>query len=417
MPEALKVAYVSMRYPVRSETFATNDVSALVAQGAHVSTLALRASAGQEQLLQERGLANVPLVKTTELVRAGWSHLLEAPGAWLLALLWAVRINLPRPEALAKTLWLFPAAVGAARWSVDNGCHVVHLRWGHYPALVGALLKRWAPHVSVSLSLSAYDLEVNLPVTKHLAPRAEAVRTLGKVNLPDIEEQFGLPAERVAVIYDGVPDAVLDAPPTAKERGLIVTASRLIESKRVDDVLRAFASVRHEGSDVRLEVLGSGPQGAALKELAASLRIGDVVTFRGMVPYAEVIATMRRAEVFMMMSDKSSERLPNVVKEALTASCAVVASFTPGMDELIEQGVSGFIVPPRDVPQAVAALKKLLGSPELREQVAARGRAHILQNFRLSSCAAQYLALWQSTLRNGSATAPAPLGKPETGVA
>lgn len=404
MPKKLRVAYVTMRFPVRSETFATNDVSALSALNVKVSVLALRASADQEQLLRERGLANAPVVKTGALVRAGWRHLARAPGDWLRALSWVAYLNRTRPEVLAKTLWLFPAAVGAACWAIKSDCDVVHLRWGHYPALVGALLKRWAPQVKISLSLSAYDLEANLPVSKHLAQRADVVRTLGKVNVPSIEEQFAVPPERVTVIYNGVPDAVLDAPVPAKEPGLIVTASRLIASKRVDDVLRALASVRNEGKDVRLEVLGSGPQLETLVNLASSLDITDLVTFRGMVPYSDVIATMRRAEIFMLMSDKSSERLPNVVKEALSASCAVIAANTPGMDELIEHGTSGFIVAPRDVPGAADALKRLLVSPKLRAQMALRGRAHMRENFRLSSCAAQYLDLWRSQGNGKGAT-------------
>lgn len=398
MAEPLKVAYVAMRYPVKSETFATNDVAALSALNLDLTVLALRSSDDQDDLMRQRFVDHVPLVRTGTLVQLGWRQLMRRPADWLAAAIWLLWLNRANPTALLKSLWLFPASVGAATWASNEACDVVHLRWGHYPALVGALIKRWRPQIKVSLSLSAYDLEANLPITRHLAPLADAVRTLGAVNLSGITQLYGIPAESVSVIYDGVPDSVLDTKASEKEPGLIVTASRLISSKRVDDVLRAVAKVLEQRQDVRLAVLGAGPQMEELEQLAADLGIASKVEFRGMVPYSEVIATMRKAEVFLMLSDKSSERLPNVVKEALATSCAVVSSYTPGIDELITDGVSGLIVPPRDVEAAGTALMRLLGSYEFRVGAAEAGRTHILTNFRLTSCAADYVQLWTGLL-------------------
>lgn len=403
MAKPLKVAYVAMRYPVKSETFATNDVAGLSALGVDLTVLALRQSQDQEELLRQRSVEHVPLIRTPALVRLGWQQFLLRPVQWLGALFWLIGLNLAEPKALLKSVWLFPASVGAAVWAANNSCDVVHLRWGHYPALVGALLKRWAPAVKVSLSLSAYDLEANLPVTRYLAPISDAVRTLGAVNLPEIERLYGLRPQNVTVIYDGVPDSVLDISKHEKVPGLIVTASRLIKSKRVDDVVRSVAEVVKAGRSARLVVLGDGPEMTELRQLATQLDVASRVEFRGMVPYSDVIATMRRAEVFMMLSDKSSERLPNVVKEALATSCAVVVSHTPGIDELVTDGVSGLVVPPRDVAAASKALTRLVDSPEFRSSAAAVGRTHIQESFRLTDCAGKYVQLWTS-LKGGADT-------------
>lgn len=399
-----------MRYPVKSETFATNDIAALSALNLDLCVLALRGSANQSELLHQRSVAHVPLVSAKTLVQLGWRQLLKTPKSWLAAAAWTVRLNLARPIALLKSVWLYPASVGAAAWATSSECDIVHLRWGHYPSLVGALLKRWNSPVKVTLSLSAYDLEADLPITRHLAPLADAVRTLGAVNVPDITKLFGIPEADVSIIYDGVPESALGQENPEKEPGLIVTASRLIPSKRVDDVIRAVAQVIDARHNVRLTILGDGPQKEELVRLAAQLGIGSHVEFKGMVPYLEVLEVMNTAEIFVMLSDKSSERLPNVVKEALAASCAVVSSYTPGIEELITDGVSGQIVPPRNPDAASAAILRFLDSHDFRASVAAAGRTHIRNNFRLADCAAKYVQLWER-LTLDTATSRSPSGQ------
>lgn len=390
----LRVAYVAMRYPLPSETFATNDVRALTGLGVEILVLPLRGRSPDGGLLRERGVDQVPVVPTAQLVRRGWLEMARAPVRALRALLWVTALSWRRPRALAACVWLWPAAVGATATVRRGRCDVVHLRWGHYPALVGALVRRWAPHVRVSLSLSAYDLEKDVPIARWLAPRADVVRTLGRVNVQEVASRFGRAPDAVDVIVDGVPDEVLEAPPEPKVPGLVVTAGRFIASKRVDDALRAFALVCQVVPHARLELLGDGPERGQLEDLARVLGIADRVRFRGMVPYREVVATLRRSEVFVFLSDKTSERLPNVVKEAQAGGCAVVAAVTPGMDELVAEGVSGYLVAPRDVGTAADRILRLLQDPSLRERLGGAGRSHVRESFRLSRSAAAYVSAW-----------------------
>lgn len=406
----LRVAYIAMRFPLASETFATNDVRALTDLGQEVTVLPLRSvdQTAAQKLLAERGIATNQVIPTASLVISGWRELLHNPIAWLAMIVWLVKLNIRNPRALIETVWLYPAGVGAAVHCREHGVDVAHLRWGHHPAIAGLILKRWKVPVQVSLSLSAYDLEIDLPVTEALVPLADVVRTQAEINVRAIAERYGIPAKQVQVIYNGVPDSVFS--PKDQEVGadrvalsadrdphLVVTAARLIPSKRVSNVIRAFAAVRRQSGTGNLVILGDGPERIQLGELAEQLEVASFVEFRGMVPYDEVIETMRQAGIMLMLSAKTSERLPNVVKEAMAVGCAVIATASPGIEELIPGPEFGIIVATDDVSGAADALSRLMAAPTLVRDMGAAARRHMEENFRVSVCARMYLDMWAST--------------------
>jgi glycosyltransferase involved in cell wall biosynthesis len=395
----MRIGYVTMRYPLESETFVTNDLRALSALGEQVTLMALRRSATRQDLLTQRGVEHVPVITAEQLSRLGWREALRRPLQVASLLAWVVAINALRPKALLAAAWLFPVALGAYRVAEEQGLDVVHLRWGHHPALVGAMLLRWRPRTVVSLSLSAYDLEQVVPLSRWLARRASVVRTIAKANVPDIVARYRRPAETIDVIVNGVPDEVLDAPLEDRSPGLVITAGRLVASKRFDDVLRAFAWARSRlGADVAqqvyLEVLGDGPERRRLEALADELGIACWVVFRGMVPYAEVVSSMRRAQVMVFLSAKTSERLPNVIKEALAVGCPVIASDTPGIEELISNGSSGYIVSANAPAEAGSALVRMLADSDMAKSMGEVGRRSMQQDFRLSTSARALVSAW-----------------------
>lgn len=397
-PPVPRIAYITMRYPLPSETFVTNEVRAIRALGLDITVMSVRGRSSQETeaLIEARGVSDIPIVRADSLTKLGWQRLLSNPLRWLQDLIWLCRINKGQLRTMLHQAWLYPAAVGAAALIKHAAFDVTFLRWGHHPALVGSLLKRWDVQTHVSLSLSAYDLEARLAVTKELASKADSLRTHARINVADIVDALGIPENAVEVIYNGVPDELISMENNIdKQSGLIVTAGRLIASKRVDDTIRAFALLHSTHPNSQLQILGDGPERHQLENLVRELNLEGFVTFHGMVPYQEVVMTMRRAEIFIMMSNKSSERLPNVIKEAMAARCSVVATYTPGIDELVSDEQTGFLVEPGDTLAAADAMSRLMSDAGLRSDFGRRGLDHIRHNFSLSKCASKYLCLWQ----------------------
>lgn len=95
----------------------------------------------------------------------------------------------------------------------------------------------------------------------------------------------------------------------------LLYSGRLVPGKGLEVLLRAVRLVQDRGLDCQLTIVGDGPEGDSLKQLAAALKLDDEVTFSGAVPYDEVMAAYDRAHVLILASN--SEGWPKVVAEAM----------------------------------------------------------------------------------------------------
>jgi glycosyltransferase involved in cell wall biosynthesis len=189
------------------------------------------------------------------------------------------------------------------------------------------------------------------------------------------------------------------AEPLADEpaRPFIVSVGRLQYQKGHDILLRAFAaSAFRDSHDVVL--VGRGSEERRLQALAADLGIEARVRFESFAdnPWNWV----KRADLFVLPS--RWEGFPNALGEALACDTAVLAAdcrFGPG--ELVEHGVSGWLVPPEDPRALTAALDRLLGDPALRDRLAAGGRKRV-EAFRLERIIPQYVRLFEEQAALGA---------------
>jgi glycosyltransferase involved in cell wall biosynthesis len=215
-----------------------------------------------------------------------------------------------------------------------------------------------------------------------------------------ILEIGGVPEERVVVVGPGVDPEGYDVPTNAVAAAreslgagpgsrLVVGAGRLHEQKRFDVLLEAFALARKRVPAARLAVVGTGSLRAALEATADSLGVADGTVFAGFRPdYAAVVAA---ADVFAMSSD--DEGLPYAALEAMAAGRAVVATRVGAMEDLVEEGKTGLLVP-RGNPEALGeALAALLGDDARRRAMGEAGRARAREKFPLAKCVADAEAL------------------------
>jgi glycosyltransferase involved in cell wall biosynthesis len=304
-----------------------------------------------------------------------------------------------------KALALVPRSLALLRQLKTQEPDVVHLFWGHYPSLLGLLVKRRLPGCIVSLFLGSYDLETRFPLSISLARQADLLVTHARANLP-VFSALGLTAERVHVSYRGI-ELPGRLPAPAKTHGLMVVAERLVTEKRTDDALRVFAAVSRKIPAAQLLVLGDGPQADTLKALARLLGIAERVTFAGHVPHGAVLEALARAEVALTMSRNPAERLPNVMKEAMLQRCLCLSSRTPGIEELIDDGTNGFVVDLGDVDTAIDRLQAALLDHEAAAAFGHRAQTKIVEKFNVDHLMAERLAQWAALRRNQRAGAAA----------
>jgi len=147
---------------------------------------------------------------------------------------------------------------------------------------------------------------------------------------------------------------------------------RLEERKGVNFLLDAVALLKARCSDVRLKIVGNGPQKEALERQTAALSLEAVVTFAGTKDEAGVAEALRHADLLVVPS--LSEGLPVVIMEALASGVPVVASAVDGIPELVRDGETGWLVPPCDPRKLANGIEQLQMDPGLRQCMGEAGR-------------------------------------------
>ena len=195
-----------------------------------------------------------------------------------------------------------------------------------------------------------------------------------------LQRRFGLPPHRAVTVYGGVDTerfrpAVTPPAPAAHLRITVVAA--LIREKGIDVLLRALS-----GGGLgkwRLRIVGDGPDLPRLRQLAVDPVLADNVEFLGLRDDVDEI--LRDTDI-MVHPAVWQEALGYTVLEGMASGCAVVATRTGGIPELIRDGVNGVLVPPGDVEALREALRQL-ERPELRATLGAAGRATVVERFTL----------------------------------
>lgn len=183
-----------------------------------------------------------------------------------------------------------------------------------------------------------------------------------------------LPPEKVAVIPNPVlPDTSGREPDVSLPEKFILAAGRLVRVKGFDVLVDAFAIFRRNHPEMKLVILGEGPEDENLKEQAARLGLGEKVLLPG--KSEAMRAVMSRARMVVLPS--YVEGFPNILLEAMAAGTPCVASDCPsGPAELIKHGVNGLLFAPGDKAGLAECMRTAL-TPGLGERLAEEAKKKI----------------------------------------
>jgi glycosyltransferase involved in cell wall biosynthesis len=394
----IRVSVVTMSFPWPSETFASRDFLALQKRDITIEVHPLRPPRPpQRGLAEQQRAAGIP-VKDATLAGGLWS-VLSSPARMVdvIRLAWRITFDRETPclERL-KCLFLLPRAAHVTARIVRDRPDVLHLYWGHYPSLVLLLARRRLARVKLTMFLGAYDLERSLGASRWAAASCDTVFTHAHANVPDLRRFLGT-GQEVVVVHRGID---LTCYPTELETvrpakpGTVFSASRMIPNKGVDLVIRAFHDILPEHPGASLRLAGDGPQRRGMEDLVKSLGIDRSVEFLGWLSEDQIREELLQAKIFLSLSRKAGERLPNAVKEAMAAGCVCVVLDAPGMNELIVHGVDGYIVPADEPRQALDHMRRHIAVPRF-EDIQRAAADKIRSRFDVSSSAAEYARRWR----------------------
>lgn len=185
----------------------------------------------------------------------------------------------------------------------------------------------------------------------------------------------------------------------ARDSFLIASVGNITPQKGHEYLIRAFRLLQQQDPSARLRIVGATSAGhgryeSLLRELSAP--VGDDVLLSG----APVHRFLQAPDVFVLNAVPRSEGVSTVVLEAMASGLPVVAADVGGLREVVENGVTGFLVQPRDETSTYRALWTLCGDPGLRAQMGRAARNRALDRFGLDRTVDSYIKAYDVAVAN-----------------
>lgn len=163
----------------------------------------------------------------------------------------------------------------------------------------------------------------------------------------------------------------IDRPANPKVKILFI--GRLIPRKGFQRVVQALPRVRQLARvPFEIEVVGTGAHRPELDDLAEGLGVSELIRYVGLVPYDTLEKSYQYADIFVLTS--LSEGMPSVILEAMGCGLPVVASDVGGNNEIVHEGVNGYLIAGDDVETIAQRLAELVNNSELRQQMGKKSR-------------------------------------------
>jgi colanic acid/amylovoran biosynthesis glycosyltransferase len=392
----LKVAYVMSRFPRLSETFVLYELLAVEDSGVEVELYPLireRDDVVHPEALELCARASFQPFLSLPILRSQIHYLRHSPTVYLGALRDLLAGTWGSLNFFLGALGIFPKVAHAARLMQAAGVDHVHCHFANHPAAAGFIVHRLTG-IPYSFTAHGSDLHVDRRMLCKKIAESAFVVPISEYNREVMIEECG---ERIRpkliVIHCGV-DLAVFGPHDPPETGpfTILAVGTLHEVKGQSYLVEACRLLRDEGVDVACNVVGDGPDRAALTRQIAQAGLEDRVQLLGRLNRADVSDLLRRAHVLAAPSVPTRhgkrEGIPVVLMEAMASGLPVVASRISGIPELVEDGVSGLLVQPRDARALADALARLESDPGLRRRLAEAGRSEVEAEFDLRKNAA-----------------------------
>ncbi len=309
-----------------------------------------------------------------------------------------------RAENIATTaLQNNPLLAAAALLGAARGCDLIHCHTGRAHGFAVALAGLHRKPI-VATRRVMFEPKSSW-FTRHKYASVAKVVCISR----SIESQlvrWGVPAGQLACVPDAVPlpesppdrrslRARLQLPDDATAVGCI---GALTAEKDHATLLHAARVLHTSHPHARVIIVGDGPLLQNLQRLRDQLGLRDVVQFAGFIPEAQTL--IGAFDIFVLCS--RAEGLGSTVLDAFAAGVAVAATAVGGIPELVNDGVTGLLVPPGEPERLAAAIAHLLDDAALRQHLTAAARQLVQQEVTLARMAERYRRVYEQALRPSS---------------
>ncbi len=358
----MKIAHFTSGFPVLSETFVRDEIQAFSDAGVENVVVSLRPRKNVEKNeieFLDPNSCRYPVIHPEVSIKSaiGWNHGLPP---------WNPASTLSRERI--RNLYLksiLPSAIEALKKGGVNHCHA---HFAHYPATLAWMCAR-SLKVGFTFNAHSYDLYNYHSFLREKILDADRVFPISNRNGEFMKAAAGLDSvglEKIETFRCGIDLSrypLHDHDPNRNRAPLIVAVGRLVDTKGFATLVEAIPIVLEPFPETRVEIVGEGPERARLLRLMDRLGLGDRVLLRGALDRESTRQLQSNATVIVQPCCEGKDGLdgiPVVLMEAMALGIPVVSTDFAAIPELIEDGVSGLLVPPRDPRSLAEAILSIL---------------------------------------------------------
>lgn len=365
-----RVLYFIPEFPRISETFIEREVSTLIRwDNLDIKVLSLAKASGSttEDVAQRVFYSRLNFWTFI----AGLTYLLTKPA----------EVAKNYKVVRTKGLYFFLKSLGytkiISRYNPQH-IHVHFLSWPSTTVMVASRI------LGIPFSISAHARDVfvegefineKIDAAKFIAvcntyARNKAIEIAGK----------NADASKIKLIYHGIDPKIFEGAsklPAWNIPEIFLGGTRLVEKKGIKYVIEASKILKEQGIKHRVDLVGPGDLYNELEKLVEKLRLRDTVYIHGQgkgTPFKEVVEYYKNAGIFVLPSIETgsgdADGVPTVVIEAALAKLPVISTNAGGITDLIEDGITGIIVPQRDARAIANSINQLLTNKSLAEKLA-----------------------------------------------
>ncbi|NDJ16066.1 glycosyltransferase family 4 protein [Myxacorys almedinensis] len=384
----MRIAYLTGEYPRATDTFIQREVAGLRKLGIEVFTFAVRRPGdehmvGEEQTAERDRTSYLLPPNLLQLVIAHLMLFLSSPGRYLrsLGLAWSTRQ--PGLKGLLYQLFYFLEAGILAKQIQRQQIQHLHNHLATSSgtvAMIAAALGGFTYSFTLHgpyIFFEPYQWRLHEKIQRSLfvCCISHYCRSQGMIFAS--AEKWN----RMHIIHCGIDPSLFKVTSHTGTGKKLLYVGRLAAVKGLPILLESLAQLKSSRPDLKLTVVGDGPDRAQLEQTAHELGLSAQVNFVGYQSQTNVRQQIQQTDIFVMSS--FAEGVPVVLMEAMAAGVPVIATQIAGVGELVEDKVSGYLVPPGDVESLRDRIVALAADADLRSRFGKAGREKVEQDFNI----------------------------------
>jgi colanic acid/amylovoran biosynthesis glycosyltransferase len=407
--QPLPIGYISHSFPLLTETFVYREIFGLERKGFRVATFSIWKPDKNKVSLEARHLVDTSYyvfpIPWPKFVKAHLYFFSTRPRKYLSTLFYVVTRKGESLENRRRTFFHFCDAVYLARDMEKEGVRHLHAHFAINAATIALVASRL---LDITYSFTAHNsFFIDRVILKEKVQGARFI-----IAISDFSKQFlsslvsGDSVDgKIHIVHCALsPDDF--APPNPKvvnEVPVLLFVAQLAERKGAPYLVEACKVLADRGVSFKCVIIGDGPQMGLVKQLVERHDLQEVVDLPGVVYQENLKEYLRRTDVFVLpcvtAGDGDMDGVPVSLMEAMSMEIATVSTYVSGIPELIEENVSGLLVPEKDPVALADALQRLLEDAELRQRLGENGREKIVREFNVDKSTAQIADLFEKYLK------------------